>query len=162
MKKKMNITVKTLPNGYSLEFDGMRDNGYMYHTADALLKGFMVHIGMEITDQLDMSTVDDFIVAAIKWKYNEKNVEEIKRLTDLCKRQESFINSRQREILKMRKRLVVALDLIKVAIKEDSRSEQKKTLQNAVRAIGTVKAISKKEQELLDTPDETGDDEEDE
>jgi hypothetical protein len=42
MKK---ITVQTLPNGYALNFDGDRRNGYMYFNVDDLLKGFMIHIG---------------------------------------------------------------------------------------------------------------------
>ena len=85
MKYLPKIEVKTLPNGYSLEFDGMKQKGYMYHNSEDLLKGFMVHIGMEITDQLNMETVDDFIVTAMNWKDNEKCIKEIERLTAALK-----------------------------------------------------------------------------
>lgn len=74
------IDVKTLPNGYSLEFEGMRQNGFMYFSPDKLLEGFMVHIGLEVTDQLNMDTVQDFLVTAMNWKENEKCVKEIESL----------------------------------------------------------------------------------
>ena len=74
------IEVKTLPNGYSLEFEGMKQNGYMYFSADKLLEGFMAHIGLEVTDQLNMDTVQDFLVTAMNWKDNEKCVKEIESL----------------------------------------------------------------------------------
>ena len=159
MREIKNITVKTLPNGYSLEFDGMKQNGYMYHTTENLLKGFMVHIGMDMTDQLNMENVDDFIVAAMTWNDNEKNVNEITRLTDLCKKQESSINSRQKEILRMTNKLATVLELVKNAIKEEDVNEKKKILQNAIRAIGKVNALTEKDKELLNTPDEEDEDE---
>lgn len=83
MKKKelKNITVQTLPNGYSLTFDGMKQSqGYLYFTEEKLLEGFMLHIGLEMTDQLSTETMQDFIVAAMNWSDNEKCVKEIEKL----------------------------------------------------------------------------------
>ena len=44
MKKKTklpNVSVTTLPNGYALTFDGMRQpKGYLYFTLEDLLKGY--------------------------------------------------------------------------------------------------------------------------
>lgn len=83
MKKKelKNITVQTLPNGYSLTFDGMKQSqGYMYFTEEKLLEGFMLHIGLHMTDQLSTDTMQDFIVAAMNWNDNEKCVKEIEKL----------------------------------------------------------------------------------
>lgn len=83
MKKKelKNITVQTLPNGYSLTFDGMKQSqGYLYFTEEKLLEGFMLHIGLEMTDQLSTETMQDFIVAAMNWSDNEKRVKEIEKL----------------------------------------------------------------------------------
>ena len=54
------IKVTPLPNGYSLEFDGMKQKtGYMYFSPDKLLEGFMLHIGIGITDDLDTETMQD-------------------------------------------------------------------------------------------------------
>lgn len=85
-QKKDFIKVDTLPNGYSLEFEGMKTaNGYMYFDKVKLLKGFMVHIGMEMTEQLDMDTIDDFIVTAMNWRENRDCVKEIQSLTAALK-----------------------------------------------------------------------------
>ena len=52
----------------------------MYFTPEQLLEGFMLHIGLEMTEQLDIDTMQDFIVAACNWKDNAKCVKEIERL----------------------------------------------------------------------------------
>lgn len=75
------IEVKTLPNGYSLEYQGQKpSNGHMYFSADDLLKGFMVHIGLHMTEQLNMETINDFLEAVINWKDNKKCIQEIEKL----------------------------------------------------------------------------------
>ena len=75
------IAVEPLPNGYSLKFDGMtKQNGYMYFTPEKLLEGFMLHIGLHMTDELNTETMQDFIVAACNWNDNKKCVKEIERL----------------------------------------------------------------------------------
>ena len=80
-KKVKIIEVKTLPNGYSLKFDGMSQaGGYLYFTPEQLLEGFMAHIGLGMTDQLDMETIQDFLVTAINWRDNKACVKEIERL----------------------------------------------------------------------------------
>ena len=79
-KKLKRIEVRTLPNGYSLDFDGAHANGFMYYSADKLLEGFMIHIGLKMTEQLDMDTMQDFITTAMNWRDNEKCIREIDRL----------------------------------------------------------------------------------
>ena len=77
------IEVRRLPNkkAYSLTFDGMKQSqGYMYFTTDKLLEGFMAHIGLHMTDQLNMENIQDFLVAAMNWNEEQKNVKEIARL----------------------------------------------------------------------------------
>ena len=81
LKHLKKITVLTLPNGYSLTYEGMKPtNGHMYFTPEQLLEGFMLHIGLEMTEQLDIDTMQDFIVAACNWKDNAKCIQEIERL----------------------------------------------------------------------------------
>lgn len=78
------INVRRNINGksYSLTFDGMKQSqGYLYFSPDTLLKGFMLHIGLNITDQLNMENIDDFMVAVMNWNNEEKNVKEIARLS---------------------------------------------------------------------------------
>ena len=77
-KKLPRIEVRTLKNGYSLEFDGMQTpGGHMYFSVDQLLQGFMIHIGLKKTAQLDPSTMADFIDTAMKYNDNEKAIREI-------------------------------------------------------------------------------------
>ena len=79
MKK---ITVQTLPNGYALNFDGDRQNGYMYFNVDDLLKGFMIHIGLNMTEQLSMENIDDFLVAVMNWNETGKCINELRRMEE--------------------------------------------------------------------------------
>ncbi len=162
MKEIKNITVKTLKNGYSLEFDGMQQkNGYMYFDTASLLEGFMMHIGLNFNTQLNIEDMKEFILTANRWNDNEKNVTEIKRLEELCERYESGMRSRQREILKMRNKMSEVLDLVKTALKTKDKDETKMSLQNAVRVIGNVKALSAKEREALETEENETEKEED-
>lgn len=78
-KEIKKITVETLPNGYSLKFDGMKSkSGFMYFTPEGLLHGFMCHIGLGMTDQLAMENIVDFIDATIKLSGNASNVKELR------------------------------------------------------------------------------------
>ena len=79
MKK---ITVQTLSNGYALNFDGDRHNGYMYFNVDDLLKGFMIHIGLKMTEQLSMENIDDFLVAVMNWNETGKCIKELSRMEE--------------------------------------------------------------------------------
>lgn len=80
-KQLKKITVLTVPNGYTLTYDGMKPaGGHMYFTPEQLLEGFMVHIGLEMTEQLDIDTMQDFIEAACNWKDNASCVKEIEKL----------------------------------------------------------------------------------
>lgn len=68
-----------MQNGYVLMFDGARHE-FMYFTPEKLLEGFMMHIGLNMTDQLNMDNVKDFLTTAIEWHDAEKRIKEIDRL----------------------------------------------------------------------------------
>ena len=78
-KKLPKIEVHTVVNGYSLTIEGHRQE-YMYFTPEKLLEGFMMHIGLKMTDQLNMENVKDFLTTAIEWHDAEKRIKEIDRL----------------------------------------------------------------------------------
>ena len=47
MKNKLRkITVQTLPNGYSLDVEGLPPGGFMYFNEMELLAGFITHVGL--------------------------------------------------------------------------------------------------------------------
>lgn len=108
------ISVQTLPNGYSLEFEGMKQaNGYLYLSKEKLLKGFMAHIGLEVTDQLNMETVDDFLVAAINWRDNKACVKEIQSLTAALRIVKGRRAALANNIIKERNRYIAFLEEIR-------------------------------------------------
>lgn len=78
-KKLPTIEVKTVQNGYVLTFDGAHHE-FMYHTPEKLLEGFMMHIGLNMTNQLNMENAKDFLTTAIEWHDAEKRIKEINRL----------------------------------------------------------------------------------
>ena len=113
LKRKLPIIqVVTLPNGYSLTFEGMKNNGYMYFTPAKLLEGFMLHIGLDMTEELDIETMQDFIVAATQWNDNKKCIGEIERLNAELK---SLAYNRMiiaNKLIMERKRLLTLRDAI--------------------------------------------------
>lgn len=104
------IHVETLPNGYSLTFDGMKNDGYMYFTPDKLLEGFMLHIGLDMTEELDIQTMQDFIIAATNWNENKKCIEEINLLKKQIKQLESNRQSIATRCIQERNRLLAMRD----------------------------------------------------
>ena len=106
VKNHPRIEVKTLPNGYSLEFDGMKQHGgFMYFNREKLLEGFMVHIGLEMTDQLNTEIIQDFIEAACTWKDNKKCVKEINRLTEELRIEKSRNDRLSKKLMRMQEEL---------------------------------------------------------
>lgn len=73
MKEIKKICVETLPNGYSLTFDGMQQSGgYMYFNTVDLVRGIMLHIGLEMTSAINMDAIDGFVTAVTNWNETEK------------------------------------------------------------------------------------------
>ena len=82
-KKLPRIEIRTLANGYSLSIEGHKQE-YMYFTPDKLLEGFMVHVGLKMTEQLSPDTIKSFIDSALEWnnlKASHKELQKAKRET---------------------------------------------------------------------------------
>jgi hypothetical protein len=112
------ITVETVPhgqepNGYVLKFTGAKQpDGYLYFSPNKLLEGFMLHIGLHMTEQLDTETMQDFIVAACNWKDTESCQKEIRDLQYKLRLTIQSRNSMARRLMEDRKRLVDMIGLI--------------------------------------------------
>lgn len=112
------ITVETIPhgqepNGYVLKFTGAKQpDGYLYFSPDKLLEGFMLHIGLHMTEQLNTETMQDFIVAACNWKDTESCQKEIRNLQLKLRLTIQSRNSMARRLMEDRKRLVDMIGLI--------------------------------------------------
>ena len=104
-KKLPKIEVKTVQNGYVLTFDGARHE-FMYFTPEKLLEGFMMHIGLKMTEQLNMENVIDFLATAINWSDAEKRIKEIDRLKSALSAMTSKRNGLARQMRDERSRYI--------------------------------------------------------
>ena len=114
MKK---ITVQTLPNGYALNFDGDRQNGYMYFNVDDLLKGFMIHIGLNMTEQLSMENIDDFLVSVMNWNETGKCIKELSRMEEELTLAQTSRNRIARQMIDEREKHLELVNNLKALIR---------------------------------------------
>ena len=112
------ITVQTLPNGYSLNFDGDRQNGYMYFNENDLLKGFMIHIGLNMTEQLSMENIDDFLVAVMNWNETGKCINELSRMEEELTLAQTSRNRIARQMIDEREKHLELVNNIKALIRK--------------------------------------------
>lgn len=134
-EKLKKITVRTVPNGYILEFDAMKQKGgYMYFSADKLLEGFMLHIGLGMTEQLNRETMQDFIVAACNWNENRKCVNEIQKLTEQLQQMTYRRNGLARRLVHERNRFIEIWDGL-VTISKRIQNYHDKELQELVKNL---------------------------
>ena len=94
-KKMPRISVKTLPNGYSLSIEGHKHE-YMYFSPEKLLEGIMVHVGLKMTEQLDTDTIKNFIESALEFH----NTKEIHKEMQKVQREKDHISRKYRNISK--------------------------------------------------------------
>lgn len=160
-KKVKLIDVETLPNGYSLKFDGMtKKGGYMYFTPEKLLEGFMLHIGLNMTDQLNTETMQDFIVAACNWKDNKDCVKEIERLKNALRLMTGRRASLARQMIQERNRYNGIIDDVGSMIaelKDYPDKDIKKRLEKVLKGKKRMPQLTL--QSLGLNPDEAADDE---
>ena len=160
------ITVLTLPNGYSLTYDDMKPaGGHMYFTPEQLLEGFMVHIGLEMTEQLDIDTMQDFIVAACNWKDNAKCVQEIEKLNTQVNGLRLRRNGLATKLIAERNRLLTMIDAIRNLEKKfkdtDFGDELKAIIKNHVHTRPlTLKALGITSPHIAETEEPEEEDEE--
>ena len=101
-KKLPKIEVHSVQNGYVLTFDGARHE-FMYFTPEKLLEGFMMHIGLKMTDQLNMDNVKDFLTVVLEWHDAEKRIKEIDRLKTALSAMTSKRNGLARRLIDERR-----------------------------------------------------------
>lgn len=142
MKK---ITVQTLPNGYSLDFDGARHKGYMYFKEDDLLKGFMIHIGLNMTEQLSMDNIDDFLVAVMNWNETGKCIKEMRRMEEEFNTARHNRNSIARQMVDERSKhleLVNGIKDLMTKLKDYPDKDIVNSLQKLIASRKAMKAIT--------------------
>lgn len=152
------ITVDNVPNGYVLKFDGMKKReGFLYFSPEKLLEGFMCHIGLKMTDELDTDMMQDFIVGAINYSTNEKCIKEIERLNAEIKAVTRSRNGMGRRLIEERTRLLKVIDIVEeleLYVKKENRTEYN----NLRKRLPRVKPLTL--EELGITIDDTEDNDE--
>ena len=160
------ITVLTVPNGYTLTYDGMKPtNGHMYFTPEQLLEGFMLHIGLEMTEQLDIDTMQDFIVAVCNWKDNAKCIQEIEKLNTQVNGLRLRRNGLATKLIAERNRLLTMVEAIRKMEKKfsgtDLGDELKSVIKNHVHTRPlTLKALGITSTHVVETEEPEEEDEE--
>lgn len=138
MKK---ITVQTLSNGYALNFDGDRQKGYMYFNVDDLLKGFMIHIGLKMTEQLSMENIVDFLVAVMNWNETGKCIKELSRMEEELTLANTGRNRIARMMIDEREKHLELVNGIKTLIRKLENYPDKDIAESLRRLISSRKAM---------------------
>ena len=159
-KKLPRISVSTLPNGYSLSIEGHKHE-YMYFTPEKLLEGFMVHVGLKMTEELSTDTIKSFIDSAIEFhnmKASHKELQKAEREVDKVNRKYRALANK---MIKERHRMLRLCNLAKACVTgHHSLTDALAALHARVHNDGQLKELT-----LADfgiTSDQITDDEEDE
>ena len=132
----------------------------MYFTPEKLLEGFMLHIGLNMTDQLNTETMQDFIVAACNWKDNKDCVKEIERLKNALRLMTGRRASLARQMIQERNRYNGIIDDVGSMIaelKDYPDKDIKKRLEKVLKGKKRMPQLTL--QSLGVNPDEAADDE---
>ena len=83
---KLAILLRTMTNGYMLD---VNNEGYMYYSAQSLLEGFMIHVGLERLEAMtkeEIKAMLDSLKDGSAVKKLQAEVTELKALVDDQKR----------------------------------------------------------------------------
>ena len=84
---KLAILLRTMTNGYMLD---VNNEGYMYYSAQSLLEGFLVHVGLERLEAMTKEEIKEMLESlkdGSAVKKLQAEVTELKSLADDQKRQ---------------------------------------------------------------------------
>ena len=84
---KLAILLRTMTNGYMLD---VNNEGYMYYSAQSLLEGFLVHVGLERLEAMTREEIKEMLESlkdGSAVKKLQAEVTELKSLVDEQKKQ---------------------------------------------------------------------------
>ena len=79
---KLAILLRTMTNGYMLD---VNNEGYMYYSAQSLLEGFMVHVGLERLEAMTREEIKEMLDSLKDGSAEKKlqaEITELKALVD--------------------------------------------------------------------------------
>ena len=162
-KKLPKIEVVTVKNGYNLRIEGHKQE-YMYFTPERLLEGFMVHVGLKMTDQLSAETIRSFIDSALEWNNLKASHKEIQKLKAEIERIGRIYRGVCKRLIDERHRMLRLCEMSKdCAIGKHSLTDALARLHDQAKKDGQLKEFTLKDfgitsDQIKDDDDEETDD----
>jgi hypothetical protein len=96
---KLAILLRTMTNGYMLD---VNNEGYMYYSAQSLLEGFMVHVGLERLEAMTKEEIKEMLESLKDGSAVKKLQAEVTELKDLADDQRKQIRELKRRIKELK------------------------------------------------------------
>ena len=96
---KLAILLRTMTNGYMLD---VNDEGYMYYSAQSLLEGFMVHVGLERLEAMTKEEIREMLDSLKDGSAEKKLQAEVTELKALVDDQRKQIRELKRKIKELK------------------------------------------------------------
>ena len=93
--QRLAILLRTMTNGYMLD---VNNEGYMYYSAQSLLEGFMVHVGLERLEAMTKEEIKEMLDLLKDGSAEKKLQAEVTELTALVDDQRKQIRELKRRI----------------------------------------------------------------
>ena len=142
--KKIKITLTTVPNGYSLDVDGV---GYMYYDTTSLIEGIIYHIGLHQPKFADEETIKALLTVAAQWTPDVQKQLERDAASELNFRKLSGMQSRlaaqNTRIAELMDKVDELEEQLKKATPKAPEKKQSKNISKAEAGYGTLKPLSK-------------------
>ena len=96
---KLAILLRTMTNGYMLD---VNNEGYMYYSAQSLLEGFMVHVGLERLEAMTKEEIKEMLESLKDGSAVKKLQAEVTELKALVDDQKKQIRELKRKIKELK------------------------------------------------------------
>ena len=97
--QRLAILLRTMTNGYMLD---VNDEGYMYYSAQSLLEGFMVHVGLERLEAMTKEEIKEMLASLKDGSAEKKLQAEVTELKALVDDQRKQIRELKRKIKELK------------------------------------------------------------
>ena len=140
--KKIKITLTTVPNGYSLDVDGV---GYMYYDTTSLIEGIIYHIGLHQPKFADEETIKALLTVAALWTPDVQKQLERDATAELNSRKlagmQTRITAQNTRIAELMDKVDELEEQLKKATPKAPEKKQSKYISKADVAYGTINPL---------------------
>ena len=161
-KKLPRIEIRSVNNGYTLSIEGHKQE-YMYFTPEKLLEGFMVHVGLKMTEQLSPDAIKSYIDSALEWNNLKASHKELQKAQRETERVNRLYRSLAKRMIDERQRVLRLCQLAKDCVTgHHSLTDALAALHARAHLDGQLKEFTLKDFGITSTDILPDDDEEDE